>query len=75
MRLHVVYSQDGEILAAVQLDLESPLRARPIPDQGKGHQVADVYVPTEYSHYDLGAICARLRIHGPANSPELKPKG
>jgi hypothetical protein len=46
MRLHVVYSQDGEILAAVQLDLESPVRARPIPDQGKGHQVADVYVPT-----------------------------
>jgi hypothetical protein len=75
MRLHVVYNQDVEILAAVQLDSETPLRARPIPDPGKGHRVADVYVPTEYSHYDLGAICAKLRVHGPAKSPELKPKG
>jgi hypothetical protein len=75
MRLHVVYNENGEILAAVQLDLETTsVRARPIPDPGKGHRVADVYVPPEYCHYDLGTICAKLRVHGPAKSPELKPK-
>ena len=74
MRLHVVYNQDGEILAAVQLDLEIPVRARPIPDPAKGHRVADVYVPTEYCHYDVGAICAKLRVQDSAKFPELKPK-
>jgi hypothetical protein len=74
MRLHVVYNQDGEILAAVQLDVDTPVRARPIPDPGKGHRVADVYVPTEYHQYDLGVICAKLRVHGSGKFPELKPK-
>ena len=74
MRLHIVYNQDGEILAAVQLDQETPVRARPIADPGKGHRVADVYVPTEYCHYDVGAICARLKVHDSAKFPELKLK-
>ena len=74
MRLHVLYNQDGEILAAVQLDLEAPVRARPVSDPGKGHRVADVYVPSEYRHYDVGAICARFKIHDAAKFPELKRK-
>lgn len=74
MRLHILYNQEGEILAAVQLDLETPVRARPIPDPGKGHRAADVYVPSEYRHYDVGAICALLKVHDSAKFPELKPK-
>jgi hypothetical protein len=63
-----------QVFGCVQLDLETPVRARPIPDPAKGHRVADVYVPAEYRHYDLGAICAKLRVHGSAKFPELKPK-
>jgi hypothetical protein len=69
-----MYDQAGEILAVVQLDVESPVRARPIPHPSKGHQVADVDVPTEYRHHDLAAICAKLRVHVAGKSPELKQK-
>jgi hypothetical protein len=31
-------------------------------------------VPSEYRHYDVGAICARLRVHDSAKFPELKLK-
>ncbi len=75
MRLHIVFNQEGDILAAVQLDPKAPVRARPIADLQKGHRVADIYVLAEYHHYDLGTICARLRVDVAAKFPELKPKG
>jgi hypothetical protein len=44
-------------------------------DEQAGHQAADVYVPAEYRHYDLGGICQRLRVDIRGKFPELKAKG
>jgi hypothetical protein len=43
-------------------------------DQQAGHRVADVYVPAEYRHFDLGAVCKRLRVDIKGKFPELKAK-
>jgi hypothetical protein len=74
MRLHVVFNEDGEILGAVILDRTTPVRARPIADEQAGHRAADVYVPAEYQHYDLTAICQRLRVDARGKFPDLKAK-
>lgn len=72
MKLHVVFNSDGEILGAVRLGADAPVRVRPIADEEAGHQAADVYVPTEYRHYDLAAVCQRLKVDAKGKFPELK---
>ena len=74
MKLHLVFNKDGEILGAAQLDSASPVKARPIADEQAGHRSADVYVPVEHQHYDLAAICQRLKVDGKAKFPALKAK-
>jgi hypothetical protein len=74
MKLHVVFSKDGEILGAALLDGTTPVRARPIADEQAGHRAADVYVPAEYQHYDLAAVCQRLRVDARGKFPDLKAK-
>jgi hypothetical protein len=74
MKLHVVFNQDGEILAAVQLDPGATVRARPRADEQAGHRAADIYVPAEYGHYDLAAVCQRLRVDVSGKFPDLKAK-
>jgi hypothetical protein len=74
MRLHVVFTEAGEILGAALLDRTSPVRARPIADEQAGHRAADVYVPAEYQHYDLAAVCQRLRVDARGKFPDLKAK-
>jgi hypothetical protein len=74
MRLHVVFNEDGEILGAALLDRTTPVRARPIADEQAGHRAADVYVPAEYQHYDLAAVCQRLRVDARGKFPDLKAK-
>ncbi len=74
MKLHVVFNKAGEILGAVVLDGDSPVRARPIADEKAGHRAVDVYVPAEYDHYDLAAVCQRLRVDAEGKFPELKAK-
>jgi hypothetical protein len=75
MRLHVVFDSEGEILGAAQLDRVAPVRARPIADEQAGQRAADVYVPAEYQHYDLAAICQRMRVDVRGKFPSLKEKG
>ena len=74
MKLHVVYDREGEILGAAQIDPDASLRARPQPNEQAGHRAADVYVPNEYRHYDLPALCQRLRVDVGGKLPDLKPK-
>jgi hypothetical protein len=74
MKLHVVFNKDGEILAAARLDSAAPVRARPIADEKAGHRVAEVFVPAEYRHHDLAAICERLRVDVKGKFPDLKAK-
>jgi hypothetical protein len=74
MKLHVVFNKDGEILAAARLDSAAPVRTRPIADEQAGHRAADVYVPAEYRHHDLAAICERLRVDVKGKFPDLKAK-
>jgi hypothetical protein len=74
MKLHVVFNKNGEILGAVQLGGDSPIRVRPIADEKAGHRAADVYVPAEYHHYDLAAVCQRLRVDVEGKFPNLKAK-
>lgn len=74
MKLHVVFNQDGEILGAARLDSASSVRVRPLADAQAGHQVATVYVPGEYQHYDLAAVCQRLRVDVKGKFPDLKAK-
>ena len=74
MRLHVVYNKDGEILGAAQLDGDAPVRARPVPDEKAGHRAAEVYVPAEFQHYRLAAVCQRLKVDIKGKLPDLKAK-
>jgi hypothetical protein len=74
MRLHVLFNQEGEILAAARIDANAPVRARPVADPQKGHRAAELYVPTEFHHYDLGTLCGRLKVHVGGKYPELKSK-
>jgi hypothetical protein len=74
MKLHVLFNDDGHILAAVQLDSAVPVRVRPMPDEQARHRTADVFVPCEYQHYDLAAICQRLRVDVKGQFPDLKAK-
>ena len=74
MKLHVVFDEHGEILGAAQLDGDAGVRARPMADEKAGHQAVDVYVPAEYLHYDLAAVCQRLRVDGKGKFPFLKAK-
>ena len=73
MKLHVVFNQDGEILGAVELGA-APVSARPMADEKAGHRAADVYVPSEYQHYDLAAVCRRLKVDHKGKFPNLKAK-
>jgi hypothetical protein len=74
MKLHVVFDDKGEILAAAEVVSGAKIRARPIPDKHAGHRAADVYVPAGYHHYDLAGICQRLRVDVGAALPELKAR-
>jgi hypothetical protein len=74
MKLHIVFNKDGEILGAAQLDTAAPVRARPLADEKEGHRAAQVYVPTEYQHYDMADVCHRLRVDVKGKFPELKVK-
>jgi hypothetical protein len=74
MKLHVVFNKEGEILGAAQLNAAARIRARPIADEQAGHRATDVYVPAEYQHYDLAAVCQRLRVDVGGTFPHLKAK-
>jgi hypothetical protein len=74
MKLHVVFDPDGQILGAAHLDKASAVRARPIPNEEAGHRAADVYVPAEYGHYDLAAICQRMKVDADGDFPTLTAK-
>jgi hypothetical protein len=74
MKLHVVFNKDGEILGAARLASATGVRARPMADEQAGHRAADVYVPAEYHHYDLAAVCQRLRVDVKGKFPELAAK-
>jgi len=74
VRLHVIYDGDGEIVAAAQVDRTAPVRARPSADEGAGHRAAEVYVPAEYLHDDLAAVCRRLRVDDSGRFPELRER-
>ncbi len=74
MRLHVVFNEHGEILAAAQINSDEKVRARPIADPQKGHRATDVFVPAEYHHYDLGVILGRLKVDAGGKFPELRSK-
>jgi hypothetical protein len=74
MRLHVVFDEEGQILGAALIDRSSPVRARPLADEQASHRSADVDVPAEYRHYDLAAVCQRLRVDSGGKFPNLKVK-
>jgi hypothetical protein len=74
MKLHVVFDKDGEILGAARLNGTASVRARPRADEQAGHRSADVFVPAEYLHYDLAAICQRLKVDVAGKFPDLKAK-
>jgi len=74
MKLHVVFNRDGDILGAAHLEADAPVRARPIPDEQAGHRAADVYVPAEYHHLDLAAVCQRLKVDVSGRFPDLKAR-
>ncbi len=74
MKLHVVFNKDGDIMAAAQLDGDSPIQARPIADEKHGHRTAEVDVPKEYGHYNLAAVCQKMRVDAKGKTSVLKAK-
>lgn len=75
MKLHVVFEENGRILGAVQLDGPRAVVARPMADEQAGHRFAEVYVPAEYRHYDLAAVCQRMTVDVKGEFPALRTKG
>lgn len=74
MKVHVVFDKDGAIVGAARLDAAAPVRARPLADEQAGQRAAEVYVPAAYQHYDLAAVCQRLRVTVDGRFPELAAK-
>ncbi|HEX3955474.1 MAG TPA: hypothetical protein VHZ03_02450, partial [Trebonia sp.] len=74
MRLHVVFNENGDILGAARLGGDAPVRARPIAGEQAGYRAAEVIVPVEYRHYDLAAVCQRLRVDATGKFPDLKAR-
>ena len=74
MKLHVVFDAEGKILGAAQIVPGAKIRARPIADKHAGHRAADVYVPAEYHHFDLAAVCDRLIVDAGGPFPNLKAR-
>jgi hypothetical protein len=78
MKLHVVFDNEGKIVAAARLDDEITdqfpprPRIRPLPNQG--HQVAELFVPPEHSFMDLAGVCQRLQVDVTGRFPVLKLK-
>ncbi len=74
MKLHVVFNEDGDILAAAHLGTAAPVRARPVVDEQAGHRAAEVYVPVDYRDYDLAGVCQRLRVDVKGERADLKAR-
>jgi hypothetical protein len=74
MRLHVLFNENGDILAAAPLGSVGPVRVRPVADERAGQRAASVDVPPEYAHYDLSAVGQRLRVSVEGRFPELRAK-
>jgi hypothetical protein len=74
VKLHVLFNKDGEILAAAHLDAATSVRVRAQADEKAGDRAAEVYVAAEYQHYDLAAVCQRMRVDVSGKFPRLKPK-
>ena len=72
MKLLVLHDKDGRIIAAARRDGDSPVRVRPMADDQAGHRIAEVYVPAEYAHYDLAAVCQRMTVDVKGPFAELK---
>ena len=62
MKLHVVFDQDGSILAAAHLGAAAPVGVRPMPDEKHGEQSAEVDLPKTAPAKTL----LRLRLPGNA---------
>ncbi len=74
MKLYAVINTEGDILAAVNLDEESAVRARPVADETAGHKAVQVPVPAEHTHYDLATVCQRLKVDDKGKFPTLRAK-
>jgi hypothetical protein len=74
MKLHVVFDQDGRILAAAKLDPKAPVRARPMPDEDHRQRAADVDVPSDYRRQKLDAICETMMVDTRGKHPQLMTK-
>ena len=74
MKLHALYNQAGEILAAVPLDHPGseqhgiPL-PRPMPQ--KGQLAAELTVPPEFAHLPLYELCTQLSVDTRSDRPAL----
>jgi hypothetical protein len=72
MKLHTVYDQFGQIMAAVQLNqpllLEQYMDV-PLPMAQEGHQVAEIDLPEEFGHLSLYELCTQLKVDTKAECP------
>jgi hypothetical protein len=74
VRLHVVFTEQGHILAAARADGSAPIKARPAADEKSRQQVAELDVPAEYHGHDLRRVAEELRVDSAGRSPALKPR-
>ena len=64
MKLHTVYNESGQIMAAVQLDqplLLDQYMSVPLPMAQEGQQVAEIDVPEEFGHLSLYDLCTQIK--------------
>lgn len=80
MKMHVMYDNDGRIVAAVRLDENSASKSRQFgrrlggvrPIMKPGHACADMDVPAEHAHLSFAEACRRLIVETKAKGPYLK---
>ena len=74
MKLHTVYNESGQIMAAVQLDqplLLDQYMSVPLPMAQEGQQVAEIDVPEEFGHLSLYDLCTQFKVDMNVNCPTL----
>lgn len=81
MKLHVVYDETGQIIAAVRLDADTTTTkahqlgrrlpgVRPVPKPG--HSSADLDAPPEHAHFTFVQACQQLIVDTSDSKPRLK---
>ena len=74
MKMHVMYTSAGRIVAAVHLRDGDDAHKGPRPVVKPGHHCADLEVPAEHAHLSFPEACRQLLVDTAQSKPHLKAR-